>query len=119
MLCTSPRKDVMKLVITEKHDAANKIANLLGSKVKSDKVFNTPVYRFEVKGEEWVTIGLRGHILGPDFAPKLQYKKSGGWQGICADEKQKIKADVPRALEKPPYKARRKPFLPDGIDLKA
>lgn len=36
----------MKLVVTEKNDAAEKIAKLLGSKAKKDKVFNTPVYRF-------------------------------------------------------------------------
>ena len=62
----------MKLVVTEKNDAAVKIADLLGaSKPKADKVFNTPVYWFEVEGEEWVTIGLRGHILEPDFTPSL------------------------------------------------
>ena len=54
----------MKLVVTEKNDAATKIASLLGSsKPKADKVYSTPIYRFEVDGEEWVTIGLRGHIL--------------------------------------------------------
>ena len=42
----------MKLVVTEKQDAAQKIANILGAKAKSDKVFTTPVYRFEVDGEE-------------------------------------------------------------------
>ena len=35
----------MKLVVTEKNDAAQKIAYLLGaSKPKADKVFSTPVY---------------------------------------------------------------------------
>ena len=62
----------MKLVVTEKNDAATKIAALLGvKKPKADKVYSTPVYRFEVDGEEWVTIGLRGHILEPDFTPTL------------------------------------------------
>ena len=76
----------MKLVVTEKNDAAVKIADLLGaSKPKADKVFNTPVYRFEVEGEEWVTIGLRGHILEPDFTPSLTYKKRGGWEGVTAE----------------------------------
>ena len=54
----------MKLVVTEKNDAAQKIADLLGAtKPKTDKVYSTPVYRFTVDGEDWVTIGLRGHIL--------------------------------------------------------
>lgn len=43
----------MKLVVTEKNDAATKIAALLGvKKPKADKVYSTPVYRFEVDGEE-------------------------------------------------------------------
>ena len=75
----------MKLVVTEKNDAATKIAALLGvKKPKADKVYSTPVYRFEVDGEEWVTIGLRGHILEPDFTPTLIYKKRGGWRGVTA-----------------------------------
>ena len=87
----------MKLVVTEKNDAAEKIAQLLGSKSKKDKVFNTPVYRFEVDGEEWVTIGLRGHILEPDFTPQLVYKKRGGWHGVTADG-EVIEANVPSSL---------------------
>lgn len=108
----------MKLVVTEKNDAAQKIAALLGAgKPKADKVYSTPVYRFDVNGEEWVTIGLRGHILEPDFPPQLIYKKRGGWRGVTADG-EAIPAKIPDDLPKPPYKTRRKPFLPDGIDLK-
>ena len=41
----------MKLVVTEKNIAAQKIADLLGiKKPKADKVYNTPVYRFELDG---------------------------------------------------------------------
>ena len=76
----------MKLVVTEKNIAAQKIADLLGiKKPKADKVYNTPVYRFELDGEEWVTIGLRGHILEPDFVPQIVYKKTKGWQGVTAE----------------------------------
>lgn len=108
---------VLKLVITEKNDAAKQIANLLSNgKVKEDKVFNTPVYRFDVDSEEWVTIGLRGHILSPDFTPSLIYKKRGGWKGVTSDG-EKIDADVPSALAKPPFK-KKKPFFEDGVDLK-
>ena len=106
----------MKLVVTEKNDAAEKIAQLLGSKAKRDKVFNTPVYRFDVNGEEWVAIGLRGHILAPDFTPQLVYKKRGGWRGITADGSA-IPADVPASLPRPPFK-KKKPFSEDGVDLK-
>ena len=94
----------MKLVVTEKHDAAQKIADLLGvKKPKADKVFNTPVYRFEKDGEEWVTIGLRGHILEPDFAPTLVYKRGTGWRGVDA-EGQPVPAFIPDTLPRPPFK---------------
>ena len=106
----------MKLVVTEKNDAAVKIADLLGaSKPKADKVFNTPVYRFEVEGEEWVTIGLRGHILEPDFTPSLTYKKRGGWEGVTA-EGEMLPAVVPDSLAKPPFK-KKKPFTADGVEM--
>ena len=107
----------MKLVVTEKNDAAQKIADLLGAtKPKADKVYNTPVYRFNVDGEEWVTIGLRGHIIEPDFTPSLVYKKRGGWQGVTA-EGEAIPADIPASLPKPPFK-KKKPFTEDGVELK-
>ena len=108
----------MKLVVTEKNDAAKQIANLLGTKKpKQDKVYNTPVYKFEWNGDECVTIGLRGHILEPDFTHELVYKKRGGWQGITEDG-ELLKADVPSTLPKPPFK-KKKPFTTDGVELKA
>lgn len=107
----------MKLVVTEKNDAAHKIAELLSAKKpQADKVYSTPVYRFEVCGEEWVTIGLRGHILEPDFVTELVYKKRGGWQGVTA-EGNMVDARVPTALAKPPFK-KKKPFTEDGVELK-
>ena len=108
----------MKLVVTEKNDAAQKIAGLLGAKKpKADKVYSTPVYRFEVDGEEWVTIGLRGHILEPDFAPSLVYRKSRGWQGVTEDG-ETLPATLPDTLPKPPFK-KKKPFTEDGVELKS
>ncbi len=109
---------LLKLVVTEKNDAAKQIAHLLATKKpKQDKVYNTPVYRFEVDGEEWVTIGLRGHILEPDFTHTLIYQKSSGWQGVT-EEGELLPADIPATLETPPFKKKRKPYLPDGIELK-
>lgn len=109
----------MKLVITEKNDAAQQIARLLCSvgKPKADKVYNTPVYRFTVDGEEWVTIGLRGHILAPDFPTELKFDKKLGWYAI-SQEGEMLPADVPDGLARPPYESKRKPFLKDGIDIK-
>lgn len=107
----------MKLVVTEKNDAARQIATLLSvKKPKADKVYTVPVYRFEVNGEEWVTIGLRGHILEPDFTPLLRYKKSSGWVGVTS-EGLIVPAKIPSSLPKPPFK-KKKPFVEDGVDLK-
>lgn len=108
----------MKLVVTEKNDAAKQIANLLGTKKpKQDKVYNTPVYKFDFDGDECIAIGLRGHILEPDFTHELIYKKRGGWQGVTEDG-ELVKADVPATLPKPPFK-KKKPFTADGVELKA
>ncbi len=109
----------MKLVVTEKNIAAQKIADLLGvGKPQADKVYNTPVYRFNKDGDEWVTIGLRGHILEPDFMPSIVYKKSTGWQGVNADG-EVMPADIPDFLPKPPFKTKRKPFKADGVEMGA
>ena len=107
----------MRLVVTEKNDAAKQIATLLGAtKPKEDKVFSTPIFRFNVDGEEWVTIGLRGHILESDFPESLAWTKRLGWHGITADG-EVIKAKLPTKLPKPPFK-KKKPFFEDGLDLK-
>lgn len=109
----------MKLIVTEKNDAAQQIARLLsdGGRPKADKVYNTPVYRFTWDGEDCVTIGLRGHILKVDFPVRLSFDDKNGWQGVTADG-ELLPADVPDGLERPPYKSKRKPYLADGIDLK-
>lgn len=58
----------MKLVIAEKNIAAKKLAEILAvGKPSADKVYSTPVYRFRRDGEDWISIGLKGHIMGVDF----------------------------------------------------
>ena len=59
----------------------------------------------------------RGHILEPDFATALVYKKRGGWRGVSADG-EVMEADIPKALPRPPFK-KKKPFTEDGVELKA
>lgn len=108
----------MKLVVTEKNIAAQKIAALLsdGPKPQADKVYNTPCYRFTHEGEEWVSVGLKGHILAVEFPVRLSYSKRGGWIGVDKDG-EVIEARIDSALDKPPFK-KRKPFLEDGVELK-
>jgi DNA topoisomerase I len=109
----------LKLIVTEKNDAAGQIARLLSEsgKPEADKVYNTPVYRFRMGGEECVTIGLRGHILQPDFPTELKFSDSEGWYAVSS-EGEIMPADLPDGLERPPYKSKRKPYLKDGIDIK-
>ncbi len=110
----------MNLIVTEKNDAAAQIARLLseGGKPAADKVYNTPVYRFRWHGDDCVTIGLRGHILEPDFPPELKFNDEQGWYAVSADG-EILPADIPDGLARPPYPSRRKPYLADGIDIKA
>ena len=106
----------MRLVITEKNDAAKKIAELLSTgKIKADKVYDTPVYRFTHEDEEWVSIGLKGHILAVNYPDELTYTKSRGWHSKY--DGTVIKAEIPKTLARPPFK-KKKPFSVDGVDLK-
>jgi DNA topoisomerase-1 len=62
----------MRLVISEKNIAARRIAEIMAvGKPTTEKVYTTPVYTFRRDGEDWVSIGLKGHIMEVDFAPVL------------------------------------------------
>ena len=110
----------MNLIVTEKNDAAAQIARLLSDagKPASDKVYNTPVYRFRWNGDDCVAIGLRGHILEPDFPDALTFDDENGWYAVSPDGEM-LPADIPDGLARPPYPSRRKPFLADGVDIKS
>ncbi|MGV1047098.1 MAG: DNA topoisomerase I [Solirubrobacterales bacterium] len=61
----------MRLIVTEKNSSAKKIAEILGAAgggPKSDKTFKVPFYTWtDAAGEEQMTVGLKGHVLGPAF----------------------------------------------------
>jgi DNA topoisomerase-1 len=108
----------VRLVITEKNIAAKKIAELLATgAAKQDKVYDTQVYRFAHKGEDWVSIGLKGHILAVDFIETLTYTKKRGWFAVDEDGVL-VEADLPDKLAKPPFR-KRKPFTEDSVSLKS
>ena len=107
----------MRLIITEKNIAAQKIAQLLAeTKSTPDKVYNTPVYRFKHDGQDCVTIGLRGHIMEVDFPQELTYNKKTGWTAKT-DDGTTVTADIPTRLDVPPWKSKRQPYTSNGILL--
>jgi DNA topoisomerase-1 len=61
----------MRLIVTEKNSSAKKIAEVLGAPSggpKEDKTFKVPFYTWtDPDGGEQMTIGLKGHVLGPAF----------------------------------------------------
>jgi len=58
----------MKLIISEKEIAAKRIAKILaGNGVSVEKVYGIPVHSFEIGGQEYKVIGLKGHILKVDY----------------------------------------------------
>ena len=107
----------MKLVVADKTNAAENIAKELGVGTKKDKVYNTPVCRFTREGEEWVAMGLRGHILAVDFPRELQWREDQGWFGVD-EEGEVFPASLPSTLAHPPFEKVRKPFTKEGVDIK-
>jgi DNA topoisomerase-1 len=61
----------LRLIITEKNDAAKKIAGILASgPVKEESFLKVPFYRFTMEsGEPAVVVGLKGHVVQVDFPP--------------------------------------------------
>lgn len=107
----------MRLVVSEKNIAAKRIAEILAvGKPKTDKVYNTPVYTFRRDGEDWVSIGLKGHILGVDFPVELGYA-NGRWSATWEDGRDSSAA-LPGSLAVPPWEKRPKPFTASGLDLR-
>ncbi|HWR25296.1 MAG TPA: DNA topoisomerase [Methanosarcina sp.] len=62
------------VAFAEKNKAAAQIASILGDgEMEKIAVEGLPAYEFKWKGEEWLAMGLSGHIMNYDF-PK-QYSK--------------------------------------------
>ena len=64
-----PRRP-MRLIVTEKNNSAKKIAEILGAAgggPATDQSFKVPYYTWTDAGGEQMSIGLKGHVLGPAF----------------------------------------------------
>ncbi|HEY5053963.1 MAG TPA: DNA topoisomerase I [Solirubrobacterales bacterium] len=60
----------MRLIVTEKNNSAKKIAEILGAGTggpATDKTFKVPYYTWTDGDGDHMTIGLKGHVLGPAF----------------------------------------------------
>ena len=62
----------MRLIITEKNDAAKKISGILAKGgVKADSYYKIPYYLFEdAAGGANAIVGLKGHVVQVDFPPE-------------------------------------------------
>jgi DNA topoisomerase-1 len=68
----------MRLIISEKANAATKIAQFLAEgSVKEGKHRSVPHHTFVWKGEECVSVGLKGHVLNPEYPDEYS-----NWQKV-------------------------------------
>jgi len=68
----------MRLIISEKANAAKKIAQILAEgSVKSGKHRSVPHHTFVWGGEECVSVGLKGHVLNPEYPEEYS-----NWQKV-------------------------------------
>ncbi|OFW61876.1 MAG: DNA topoisomerase I [Actinobacteria bacterium RBG_16_64_13] len=63
----------MRLIITEKNDAAKKIAGILAKGgIKEDSFLKIPSYFFtDAEGQATAAVGLKGHVVQVDFPPEF------------------------------------------------
>jgi DNA topoisomerase I len=72
----------MRLIISEKANAAKKIAQFLAEgPVKEGKHRSVPHHTFTWKGEESVSVGLKGHVLNPEYPEEYS-----NWQKVEPSE---------------------------------
>src|ERR671915_382812 len=68
----------MRLIISEKANAAKKIAQFLAEgSVKDGKHRSVPHHAFTWRGEECVSVGLKGHVLNPEYPEEYS-----NWQKV-------------------------------------
>jgi DNA topoisomerase-1 len=82
----------MRLIISEKANAAKKIAQFLAEgKVKEGKHRSVPHHTFTWKGEECVSVGLKGHVLNPEYPEEYS-----NWQKV--EPSKLIDAEIRKAV---------------------
>lgn len=87
------------VAFAEKNKAAAQIANILGEReVAKISVEGLPVYEFKWKGEEWLMMGLSGHIMNYDFPER--YNK---WREV--DPRMLFEVDPEKLVTRAEYAA--------------
>src|ERR671932_1372364 len=72
----------MRLIISEKANTAKKIAQFLAEgSVKEGKHRSVPHHTFMWKGEECISVGLKGHVLNPEYPEEYS-----NWQKVEPSE---------------------------------
>jgi len=82
----------MRLIISEKANTAKKIAQFLSEgSVREGKHRSVPHHTFTWKGEETVSVGLKGHVLNPEYPEEYS-----NWQKV--EPRQLIDAEILKAV---------------------
>ena len=89
----------MKVVICEKQIAARRIAGILSNgKFKTKREGKVPYYTFVQDGEEWIVVGLKGHILDLDYPEELnRWRNTSLKKLVWAEPNRKV---INRAISK-------------------
>lgn len=83
-----------KLVISEKSNAAARIATILSSGSKrTARDRGVQVFTFDRGGDEWSVVGLRGHIIELDYPPSLNnWERTPPKQLVYASPEKRVTA---------------------------
>src|SRR5215204_5827898 len=82
----------MRLIISEKANSAKKIAQFLSEgPVKEGKHRSVPHHTFTWDGEETVSVGLKGHVLNPEYPEEYS-----NWQKV--EPRELIDAEILKAV---------------------
>jgi DNA topoisomerase I len=82
----------MRLIISEKANTAKRIAQFLAEgPVKEGKHRSVPHHTFTWKGEETVSVGLKGHVLNPEYPEEYS-----NWQKV--EPRELIDAEIKKSV---------------------
>ncbi|MBA2712671.1 MAG: DNA topoisomerase I, partial [Rubrobacteraceae bacterium] len=82
----------MRLIISEKANTAKKIAQFLSEdSVKEGKHRSVPHHTFTWEGEETVSVGLKGHVLNPEYPEEYS-----NWQKV--EPRELIDAEILKSI---------------------